>query len=172
MPSVKIVREGYLQSFLELVSVKPITTPEEEEQFAPIMKAICDKHSSTLITMAAGAFDFRDAIRKGEVGNVDYTLNEDRDNCVIQFEEMQDMHDYLDQFYMSMVGTRLLSGQYLALREPYMENRVGMIQSTVSPCDVLQHAIDDATYICYRKYGVAPEVIVTGRKDLTFPYLP
>ena len=35
-----------------------------------------------------------------------------------------------------------------------------------------KRAIDDAAFMCTRKYGDAPEVIMSGRLDLTFPYVP
>ena len=36
----------------------------------------------------------------------------------------------------------------------------------------MRRAIDDASFMCTRKYGDAPEVIISGRLDLTFPYVP
>ena len=89
----------------------------------------------------------------------------------------------------------LLSGQYLALRDqksrgmlamttdpthqpqdpslPSSEHRyVGMICLDTSPYEIVQHAVNDATELCLQRYGDAPEVVITGRLDLTFPYFP
>jgi pyruvate dehydrogenase kinase 2/3/4 len=34
-----------------------------------------------------------------------------------------------------------------------------------------RQAIEDASYVCTRTHGDAPEVIILGRTDLTFPYV-
>lgn len=70
------------------------------------------------------------------------------------------------------IGIRVLIGQYLALRQPPVENYVGIICSVTSPYEIVKRAIDDAAFMCTRKYGDAPEVIMSGRLDLTFPYVP
>ena len=53
--------------------------------------------------MARGAFELRGAIRKGEVGT----------EGKVKWEEMEGMHEFLDGFYMSRIGIRMLIGQYL-----------------------------------------------------------
>lgn len=73
---------------------------------------------------------------------------------------------------MSRIGIRIFAGQYLALREPPVDGWVGLIYDKVSPETIVRQAAEDATVICNRKYGDAPDVEVSGRLDLTFPYLP
>lgn len=48
---------------------------------------------------------------------------------------------------------------------------VGLISLHASPYTIAKQAISDATYMCERVHGDAPEVIVHGRPDLTFPYV-
>ena len=84
----------------------------------------------------------------------------------------QNMHEFLDKFYMSRIGIRVLIGQYLSLRQPPMHNYIGMVCSETSPASVVQQAIDDASYMCERKYGDSPKVVVHGASDLTFSYVP
>jgi pyruvate dehydrogenase kinase 2/3/4 len=43
---------------------------------------------------------------------------------------------------------------------------VGIICSKTSPYEIVKRAIDDAAFMCTRKYGDAPEVIITGRLDM------
>jgi pyruvate dehydrogenase kinase 2/3/4 len=85
---------------------------------------------------------------------------------------MYDSQQFLDRFYMSRIGIRVLAGQYLALRERPLPNYVGMICQTTSPSDIVRKAARDAMGICRRKYGRSPAVNLTGRLDLTFPYIP
>jgi len=85
---------------------------------------------------------------------------------------MEETHAFLDRFYMSRIGLRVLVGQYLSLREPGIPGWVGRICQETSPKDIVTRAADDATIICNRKYGDAPEIEISGRLDLTFPYMP
>jgi pyruvate dehydrogenase kinase 2/3/4 len=64
-----------------------------------------------------------------------------------------------------------LIGQYLALRKPSDKDMVGLISQNASPFIVAQQAIRDATFMCERVFGEAPEVTIHGRTDLTFPYV-
>eukprot|EP00541_Cyclophora_tenuis_P007065 CAMPEP_0116542232 /NCGR_PEP_ID=MMETSP0397-20121206/906_1 /TAXON_ID=216820 /ORGANISM="Cyclophora tenuis, Strain ECT3854" /LENGTH=232 /DNA_ID=CAMNT_0004066227 /DNA_START=1 /DNA_END=699 /DNA_ORIENTATION=+ len=88
---------------------------------------------------------------------------------------MDECHSFLDRFYMSRIGIRVLAGQYLALRHQQSpdDNYIGMICLDTSPYELVQHAASDATIMCRRDYhGFAPDVRIDGRTDLTFPYLP
>jgi|UPI000581A2B2 pyruvate dehydrogenase kinase 2/3/4 len=159
MASIQLVRDLYVKSFLELLSFdKLIQSAEQEEGFAALIENIYDRHSKVLVQMAQGAYEFRSAVRqeKGADG----------------FELQEETHRFLDRFYLDRIGIRVLIGQYLALRQPPVENYVGIICSHTSPYEIVKRAIDDAAFMCTRKYGDAPEVIMSGRLDLTFPYVP
>lgn len=189
MKSVQQVKELYTTSFLEILSVSKHPPnrdgqDEWEQQFAKILENVYERHSSVLVQMARGAFELRAAIRKGA------PLGGDDDGCegegqktlsdkelqvgrdAVEFELMESTHAFLDRFYISRIGIRVLIGQYLSLRQPPVESYVGIICSKTSPYEIVKRAIDDAAFMCTRKYGDAPEVIITGRLDMTFPYVP
>ena len=107
MPSVQTVADWYTQSVTELSEFPEITTPADEAAFARLLEGIYERHASVLVTMARGAFELRGAIRRGEVG----------DAGRVKWEEMEGMHEFLDGFYMSRIGIRMLIGQYLSLRQ-------------------------------------------------------
>jgi len=107
--------------------------------------------------VARGAYEFRQAVRE-EKGH--------------EYELEEETHLFLDRFYLCRIGIRVLIGQYLALRQPPVENYVGIICSHTSPYEIVKRAIDDAAFMCTRKYGDAPDVEMSGRLDLTFPYVP
>ncbi|CAM9789832.1 unnamed protein product [Heterosigma akashiwo] len=88
------------------------------------------------------------------------------------FEEYEEIHNFLDAFYISRIGIRMLIGQYLALREDPVPGYIGMISTAASPAQLARMAIDDATFVCQRQYGDAPEVTLHGKLDFTFPYVP
>mmetsp|Transcript_42281 Transcript_42281/g.74153 ORF Transcript_42281/g.74153 Transcript_42281/m.74153 type:complete len:505 (-) Transcript_42281:123-1637(-) len=189
MRSVQQVKELYTMSFIEVLSVDkhPPTSEGQEEweqKFAKILENVYERHSSVLVQMARGAFELRAAIRQGAL------LSGDDDGCegegqktisdqeikvgrdAVEFELMESTHAFLDRFYISRIGIRVLIGQYLSLRQPPVENYVGIICSKTSPYEIVKRAIDDAAFMCTRKYGDAPEVIIVGRLDMTFPYVP
>ncbi|KAL7535369.1 hypothetical protein ACHAXR_006447 [Thalassiosira sp. AJA248-18] len=189
MKSVQNVKVLYTTSFLEILSVDkhpPTREGQEawEEKFAQILENVYERHSSVLVQMARGAFELRAAIRKGALlggdddgceGEGQKTLSDDEIKIgrdAVEFELMESTHAFLDRFYISRIGIRVLIGQYLSLRQPPVESYVGIICSKTSPYEIVKRAIDDAAFMCTRKYGDAPEVIITGRLDMTFPYVP
>jgi pyruvate dehydrogenase kinase 2/3/4 len=164
MPSVQTVKGIYINSFLELIDQPKITSPEDEDDFALTLQNLYENHSNVLIQMAKGAYELRAAVRSGAIpGKV---TND------VEFEQMDECHSFLDRFYMSRIGIRVLAGQYLALKGQPLQNYVGMICSRTSPFEIVRHAAHDATLMCTRKYGDAPDVVINGRLDLTFPYIP
>lgn len=189
MPSALKVKDLYTTSFLQLVNFKQtIASREEEAQFAKLLEDIYERHAGVLVTMARGAYEFRDAIRKGTVklssswrhtpSDTYSAEGDDPANSFasgpesISYDDMDDLHSFLDRFYVARIGIRVLIGQYLALRQPPIDHYVGIICDNTSPYEVVLQAIDDATFMCTRKYGDAPEVIISGKKNLTFPYVP
>ncbi|CAB9496208.1 oxobutanoate dehydrogenase [lipoamide] kinase, mitochondrial [Seminavis robusta] len=156
--SVRDVRDLYITSFQELEAFDPlIRTPQEEEDFSKLLENIYERHSKVLVQMARGAYECRDLIRTQKD---------------LEFELMEETHNFLDRFYLYRIGMRVLIGQYLALRQPPVENYIGIVCSHTSPYEIVKRAIDDAAFMCTRMYGDAPEVIMSGRLDLTFPYVP
>lgn len=198
MPAVIAVKQLYTQSFLELLDrfPKKPSCAAEEEEFAQCLESIYERHSRVLVQMARGAYEFRDAIRNGLVvddnhngdgirrpgdlaalqklhgSDTPWSDDEMMDDGTSQFESMKSTHAFLDRFFLCRIGIRVMIGQYLALRQPPVENYVGIICSQTSPYEIVKRAIDDAAFMCTRKYGDAPDVVVTGRLEQTFPYVP
>jgi Mitochondrial branched-chain alpha-ketoacid dehydrogenase kinase len=159
MSSVLQVKDAYIQSCMDIMNyTRDIDSPTTEEEFSRLIEAIYERHGSVLVQMARGAYEFRQAIR--------------RDKGATDIELEEETHEFLDRFYLCRIGIRVLIGQYLALRQPPVSNYIGIICSHTSPYEIVKRAIDDAAFMCTRKYGDAPEVIITGRLDLTFPYVP
>jgi len=165
MPSVKRVKETYVDSFLELSQMPPVDTAEKERAFGARLENLYEKHANVLVDMARGAFELRKKCRNGDVQG-------QRQRQKREFELMDESHAFLDRFYMSRIGIRVLAGQYLALRhKPPTKEHIGLVCNTVCPYEIVNMAIADATTICDRMYGDAPEVVVHGRPDLSFPYI-
>ena len=93
-------------------------------------------------------------------------------SSTIGLNDLPDIHQFLDGFYLSRIGIRMLIGQHIALKEPQKENHIGLIDTKCSPGKVCRDAIDDARSICMREKGGAPEVMIYGDPKFTFPYVP
>uniref|UniRef100_A0A7S2RCC2 Protein-serine/threonine kinase n=1 Tax=Eucampia antarctica TaxID=49252 RepID=A0A7S2RCC2_9STRA len=165
MPSVQAVKDIYISSFVSLINEPKIDSSSSESEFAQKLEALYQRHSNVLVQMARGAYELRQALRSGDIRGANGENG-------IEFEKMNACHEFLDRFYVSRIGIRILAGQYLALRGPPLKDYVGLICQHTSPYAIVQHAVDDATFMCNRKFGDAPEVIISGRMDLTFAYVP
>jgi pyruvate dehydrogenase kinase 2/3/4 len=86
-----------------------------------------------------------------------------------------DLQQFLDRFYMSRIGIRILIGQHSALyRGPFMKNYVGVICTKTNIKEIAQDAIANARFICEDNYGLfkAPEVQMFCPFDIEFMYVP
>merc|ERR1711934_571015 len=66
---------------------------------------------------------------------------------------------------MSRIGMRVLIGQYLSLRQTPIDNYIGLICMGISPWDVVKQAINDASFVCTRKYGDSPDVVIADGSE-------
>jgi pyruvate dehydrogenase kinase 2/3/4 len=166
MPSVQQVKSIYISSFLEILQAPQAESPQLEQEFGMLLQNLYHKHSNVLLQMARGVLEYKHQHNRSDnhstVGH--HLINE----------------EFLNRFYMSRVGIRVLAGQYLALRHQLLHdpwgkipsNYVGMICRETSPYDVVQSAIADATMLCKRQFGEAPQVEISGCLNLSFCYIP
>lgn len=85
------------------------------------------------------------------------------------------IQQFLDRFYMSRIGIRMLIGQHIAINEePQRENYVGVICTKTNVREVCEDAIDRARFICEEYYGLAeaPQVELYCPNDISFLYVP
>lgn len=85
------------------------------------------------------------------------------------------IQSFLDRFYMSRIGIRMLIGQHVALNSaPEQEDYVGIICTKTNVRDLAQEAIENARFVCEDYYGLfdAPKVQLVCKPDLNFMYVP
>jgi pyruvate dehydrogenase kinase 2/3/4 len=51
----------------------------------------------------------------------------------VGLNELPEIHQFLDGFYLSRIGIRILIGQHIALHEPQKENHIGETSSRLVP---------------------------------------
>ena len=87
------------------------------------------------------------------------------------------IQNFLDRFYMSRIGIRMLIGQHIALTDQSRHNEpnyVGIICTKTTVSELAQEAIDNARFVCEDHYGLfdAPKVQLVCPPDLSFMYVP
>ncbi|KAL1832643.1 hypothetical protein DCAR_0102664 [Daucus carota subsp. sativus] len=155
-PAVLKVRDWYLDSFRDLKSFPDIKDNNDELEFTKMIKMIKVRHNNVVPTMALGVQQLKKALHP-KVHN----------------DGLEEIHQFLDRFYMSRIGIRMLIGQHVELHNPNPPpDVVGYIHTKMSPLEVARSASEDARGICLREYGSAPDVNIYGDSNFTFPYVP
>eukprot|EP00252_Welwitschia_mirabilis_P024915 TRINITY_DN7601_c0_g1_i4.p1 TRINITY_DN7601_c0_g1~~TRINITY_DN7601_c0_g1_i4.p1 ORF type:complete len:362 (-),score=45.14 TRINITY_DN7601_c0_g1_i4:130-1215(-) len=155
-PPVLKVRDWYVESFRDIRDFPEVRNCKDETNFTELIRQVKMRHNDVVPTMAMGVQQLKQDLGK-KVG-----LN-----------DLPEIHQFLDRFYMSRIGIRMLIGQHVALHDPNPQpGYIGLICTQTSPVKVAQNAIDDARAVCMRAYGSAPEVHVYGDPTFTFPYVP
>nr|AFK36696.1 unknown [Lotus japonicus] len=155
-PAVIKVRDWYVDSFRDPRSYPDIKNMTDEKDFTEMIKAIKVRHNNVVPTMALGV----QQLKKGM-------------DPKIVYEDLIEIHQFLDRFYMSRIGIRMLIGQHVELHNPNpAPHCIGYIHTKMSPVEVARNASEDARSICCREYGSALDVQIYGDPDFTFPYVP
>nr|CAG4716131.1 unnamed protein product [Naegleria fowleri] len=165
MPSVRLVRDWYMTSFNDIYYAKKPKTMEEELHFTKILQGIFTRHHPTMISVAKGVNELKMKLRESIYQN----------DANFDLAEFSELHTALDSFYINRIGMRMLIGQHLALHEQLtkpLNGYAGLICMNTNPLLVAKDAIEDAADLCRMSYGDAPEVMIIGRTDLEFPYIP
>lgn len=141
------------------------------------LEVIKKRHDATVATMAQGVQEWK-------------TKNQ----TVMVNSQIQ---TFLDRFYMSRIGIRMLIGQHIALnmaqnsptkqrlsslingsqgttKKP-RSNYVGVICTDCNVGEIAEDAIETAKYICEEYYGLfeAPEIqLIAPQQDINFMYVP
>ncbi|MEW5317484.1 MAG: hypothetical protein WDW38_008775 [Sanguina aurantia] len=149
------VRDWYVESFKELRSYPLIRTTQDEHNFTNLLRSIYRRHANVVPVMAKGVAELRRELVAAQ-----------------RLSELPEIHQFLDGFYLSRIGIRILIGQHIALHEPNKSAHIGLVCTSCSPIKVARDAIADARSICQREYGSSPEVQVYGDSEMTFPYVP
>ncbi|KAM7256135.1 hypothetical protein ACFE04_011876 [Oxalis oulophora] len=157
-PAVLKVRDWYLDSFRDVRSFPHIKDANDEKDFTQMIKAIKLRHNNVVPTMALGVKQLKKALDQKLLHH---------DHHLVQ------IHHFMDRFYLSRIGLRMLIGQHIELHTPDPPpHTVGYIHTKMSPLQVARNASQDARSLCFREYGTAPDVNIYGDPTFTFAYVP
>ena len=162
--AIKEVRKLYERSFFQVRRCPEPKTAGAEEQFTQVLDRMMSEHNNVQATIARGLQELHSAGDK-RIRSVA------GDDIIIHANSPFDFGQFLDRFYLSRVGMRVLVGQHIMLHHP-QDGFIGIIQTECQPAFVCEHAISDAQQICEMSLGVAPSVKVEGATDMRLPYIP
>ena len=89
------VRDWYLDSFKDIRSFPEIKDTNDELEFTNMIKMIKVRHNNVVPTLALGVQQLKKTL-----------------DPKIEYEGLDEIHQFLDRFYMSRIGIRMLIGQF------------------------------------------------------------
>ena len=101
-----------MESFKDLREFPTIRDDNDEQKFTELLKHIYHRHRHVVPVMAMGVAELKKELQEG-----------------VGLLEMPEIHQFLDGFYLSRIGIRILIGQHIALHEPEKENYIGKLAS-------------------------------------------
>ncbi|KAL3856503.1 hypothetical protein ACJMK2_011254 [Sinanodonta woodiana] len=146
-PTIIQVHEMYIRAFHLLSEFPHIQDLELEEQYSRLLHNLLDDFRDVLTLMAEGFAECRKHIKD---------------------EDM--IRQFLDRTLTSRLSIRLLCEHHLSLRDE-KPNHVGIINVNFSPRKLIEKTATFVKDMSEAKYGVTPDVRVTGHINATFPYI-
>lgn len=127
------------------------------KRFARTLEGIKRRHDSVVTTVAQGILEYK---RKRQRMQIDSKIQ-----------------SFLDRFYMSRIGIRMLIGQHIALTDQTHAshpNYVGIICTKTNVKELAEEAIENARFVCEDHYGLfdAPKIQLVCKPNLNFMYVP
>lgn len=129
--NISIIRDWYLTSFEELVSLRRPKTLSDCYNFKTVISRIFERHAPTLNTMAKGIIELRNA------GHLDDSMS-------------QHIQQFLNRFHMNRTEIRILIQQYLELYREARPGYYGIINRNVNVRHTVEDAKKNIEFICRR----------------------
>ncbi|KAJ2749427.1 [Pyruvate dehydrogenase (acetyl-transferring)] kinase isozyme 2 [Coemansia sp. BCRC 34490] len=133
----------------------PVEVSEYNRSFVKTLEKIKRRHDPVVTTLAQGVVEYK------------RLLQTDRINSSVQH--------FLDRFYLSRIGIRMLIGQQIELNQSQQQkDYVGVICTHTNVAQVVQEAINNAQFVCgdYYMLMTVPEIELHCPRDLEFMYVP
>lgn len=135
----------------------PIEVQEYNNLVTNMLQKIKARHDGVVSTIAQGVVEWKES---------EYFVPNARE-----------VQKFLDDFYMSRIGIRMLIGQHISLNmdRGLRDDYVGIICTDTNVKEIAQTAIDNARFICEDWYGLfeAPKVqLHSNAENIKFIYVP
>lgn len=150
MPSVKEVKDMYQNSFCDIIESGRPETYAQEENFSEMLTSIRTRHDDVVRLIAKGVIELKE-------------------HCGRSSSDLE-IRSFLDRFYMSRIGIRVLMSHHLALGDP-SPGMAGVINRFCKPSHLIEQAVVATRSLAYQHFGEAPTVEIRGNTELQFPYI-
>ena len=135
----------------------PPELSDYNKKFSRTLEHIKRRHDPVVTTVAQGINEYK---RKRQRMQIDTNVQ-----------------SFLDRFYMSRIGIRMLIGQHIALTDQANHrhpNYVGIICTKTNVREMAEEPIENARFVCEDHYGLfdAPKVQLFCPPHLNFMYVP
>lgn len=146
------------------------------QRFSKTLQVIKRRHDSVVTTVGPSSFHLDlDETTLTSASTAQGILEYKRKRQRMQIDS--NIQSFLDRFYMSRIGIRMLIGQHIALTDQKQQptpSYVGIICTKTNVRELAQEAIDNARFVCEDHYGLfdAPKVQLVCKSDLHFMYVP
>ncbi|KAJ2003069.1 [Pyruvate dehydrogenase (acetyl-transferring)] kinase isozyme 2 [Coemansia thaxteri] len=133
----------------------PVEVSEYNRSFVQTLEKIKRRHDPVVTTLAQGVVEYKQRMKTQRI-------------------DSQVQH-FLDRFYLSRIGIRMLIGQQIELNQSqHQPDYVGVICTHTKVEEVVQEAIDNARFICGDYYMLmnVPGIELHCPRDLEFMYVP
>ena len=135
----------------------PPELQDYNKRFADTLNQIKRRHDGVVTTVAQGILEYKRKRQRMQIDN--------------------NIQSFLDRFYMSRIGIRMLIGQHIALTDQSHHkdpSYVGIICTKTNVKDLAEEAIENARFVCEDHYGLfdAPKVQLVCPDNLSFMYVP
>lgn len=146
-PSVGLVQNWYQQSFREILSFENVEQDTDIlDNFTETLTTIRNRHVTVVETMAQGMLEMKSK------EHVSYNME-------------NQIHYFLDRFYMMRISIRMLINQHTLLFGSQVNNdhrNIGCIDPNCDVVDVAKDAYENARFLCEQYYLVSPELEITS----------
>ncbi|EGF82544.1 hypothetical protein BATDEDRAFT_32923 [Batrachochytrium dendrobatidis JAM81] len=149
-------------------------------KFSECIEKIKRRHDPTTTTVAQGIIELKEHWKRTNSPLL-YT-NATKEPVGItpcQLPLPTAIQSFLDNFYMSRIGIRMLIGQHTSMTKAVCNNTtqedyVGIICTKTNVGEIASDAIRDARTICQDYYGLydCPQIKLMGCTDIDFMYVP
>ncbi|KAJ3410748.1 hypothetical protein HDV05_003287 [Chytridiales sp. JEL 0842] len=144
-------------------------------EFVQCIETIKKRHDPVATTLAEGIQEAKDHWKKNK-----FTSFRHPTNSSIILPLPIDIHSFLDRFYLSRIGIRMLIGQHIALHRASHQTSsvpdeyVGIICTKTNIRSVAMEAAENAKMVAQETYGFfgGPEIRLLGTADVDFMYVP
>ncbi|KAI3380881.1 hypothetical protein SNEBB_002400 [Seison nebaliae] len=166
---VQQVRTWYITSFDDILDFEKVDTDNSEERhrFNNILFKLRTRHSNVVETMAQGVMELKEKQTREVASDLDLLKDPLQSNQMMTQTPpvCNNIQYFLDRFYMSRIGIRMLMNQHLLLfgerRSAKYSRHIGSIDPECNVVSVIEDAYENAKFLCDQYYLCSPELSMT-----------